>query len=59
MKTFTFSNTQAQRNEVIFYTFHPDLIDASEKQLKEHIKILCKHTLEYLHLLKMKVVKSP
>ena len=30
MKTFTFSNTQAQRNEVIFYTFHPDLIDASE-----------------------------
>ena len=44
MKTFTFSNTQAQRNEVIFYTFHPDLIDASEKQLKEHIKILCKHT---------------
>lgn len=39
MKKYIFENTVKQQADVLCYAFSPDLIDASEKELKEFLKV--------------------
>lgn len=43
MKKYIFENTVKQQADVLCYAFSPDLIDASEKELKEFLKVLCQY----------------
>ncbi|UOD30726.1 hypothetical protein INH39_02990 [Massilia violaceinigra] len=43
MKNFVYENTGVQQGDVICYAFSPDLIDASEKELKHFLSVLSQH----------------
>jgi hypothetical protein len=43
MKKFVYENSVAQQRNVICYSFHPDLLDATEEELKEFLQVLCSH----------------
>lgn len=43
MNKFEFNDTQEQKDSVFIYSFHPDLLSASEKDLTEHLKLLGKY----------------
>ncbi|GAC03278.1 hypothetical protein [Paraglaciecola chathamensis] len=43
MKRYTYENTVKQQADVLCYAFSPDLIDASEKELKQFLQVLCQH----------------
>ncbi|KNC65634.1 hypothetical protein [Pseudoalteromonas ardens] len=40
MRKFKYDNSVSQQRNVICYAFHPDLLDASEKELKEFLVVL-------------------
>jgi hypothetical protein len=43
MKKFNFENTGKQQADIICYAFSPDLIDASENELRNLLKVLSAH----------------
>ena len=43
MKQYTYENTVKQQADVLCYAFSPDLLDASEKELKTFLQVLCQH----------------
>ncbi len=43
MKQYTYENTVKQQADVLCYAFSPDLIDASENELKQFSQVLCQH----------------
>lgn len=43
MKRYTYENTVKQQADVLCYAFSPDLIDASENELKQFLQVLCQH----------------
>lgn len=43
LKKFTYDASAKQQADVICYAFSPDLLDASEAQLKDFLKILSQH----------------
>lgn len=43
MKKFEYDNSVKQQADVICYAFSPELLDASEKELKSFLKVLSQH----------------
>lgn len=43
MKRYTYENTVKQQADVLCYAFSPDLIDASEMELRQFLQVLCQH----------------
>jgi len=43
VQTFEYDNSMKQRGEVLCYSFHPDLLEASEKELKAFLGVLSKY----------------
>jgi len=43
MKKYEYDGSVKQQADVICYTFSPDLLDASEKELKSHLEVLSRH----------------
>lgn len=43
MKKFDYDGSVKQQADVICYAFSPDLLDASEKELKSFLKVLSEH----------------
>lgn len=43
MKQYIYEGTVKQQADVLCYAFSPDLIDASEKDLKAFLQVLCQH----------------
>lgn len=43
MKKYVYENTVVQQSDVICYAFSPDLIDGSEKELRDFLKVLSQH----------------
>jgi|GEM_PF-2055954 len=43
MKKYSYENTVVQQSDVICYAFSPDLINASERELRDFLKVLSQH----------------
>ena len=43
MKKFSYENTVKQQADVICYAFSPDLLDASESELRDFLNVLSSH----------------
>ncbi len=43
MRQYEYDGSVTQQNDVICYAFSPDLLEASEKELKSFLQTLCRH----------------